>query len=764
MKQKKAFLFISTFALAIAGFGAVVLNRAEFKDLLETRADLTYTLNVDGTSFAGSGLTTTYQQNVVHDFGENRPVLNYFLAKLDNDNHLVLAPAGRLFNYKQSATYKGRITNMISLTINYSGGALYVQEGIGGSETQYGAKVAITSGDPVEFDSHPNFIMVSNSVAETTITSISISYSCSEAGYTVDRLGEKYNGKAADGTVYTIVRSGNNVSFNDDAMTGTIAVDGSGNFTMTLESGTIVYSGKVSSDYHTLTFTDKSGSGAESAPTITAMNRIYVMDDFESYSQRGTGYTAEQTSAFTASDLRAAYYVDAGSGSGATWVSGSGFKIPSTANYLNISTSGTGPVHSGKQAMLLQGQKAGWVRAWNNEVFNQNQHYNFGRGNKLSFWVHSGRNNANGTGVNASNVTIRAQVYYQNFVLTDSTRNSTIYGTGTKDFTINTDTGWNECIINLDSTKTVYAINIMINNSGISTDYVFMPIDDITIYTEPVYEPTKKYNETATQFTKSYHGSVVMSVMGQSATFTVKVALGANGYVYAYAGANMEPTDYVIDGSQITIHTTGSYSGKEFGDWVGTLSNNNNTITINKGDITGDITDYMSSSSITLTADTAFITGSENIATLRSYVTRQTGSEWTDYAGEDKFTFTDDYYMEGSNALRVKPQSDVRQRLIVNPTVAESMGASFDSVAFWFYAPAGVSYYISIYTYKDYTPSKTSGRYAQQWEATYDGSAEQAGWHYINMGLNSANGYGKNFSIYIDANASPTIIDYVTYF
>ena len=157
------------------------------------------------------------------------------------------------------------------------------------------------------------------------------------------------------------------------------------------------------------------------------MNRIYLLDNFENYPDRGTGFTGDQTSIFSASNLRSAYYVDAGSGSGSTWVSGSGFKIPSTANYLNLSSSGTGPVHSGSKAMLLQGQKAGWVRAWSSEVFNQNQHYNFGSGTKLSFWAYSARSNADGTGNNASNVKIRAQAYYQNFALTDSNRNSTTY-------------------------------------------------------------------------------------------------------------------------------------------------------------------------------------------------------------------------------------------------------------------------------------------------------------------------------------------------
>lgn len=766
--MKRSHLFgavLGFFALTVCTI-SIAVEKANSE--VGVRADLTpYTLNVNSAVFNQSSLTTTYQQQVTQNFGGDNPVLNYFLAKKDSNNNLVLAPAGRLFNYSSSASYKGRVTNMLSLTVNYSGGTLYVQEGIGGNATQYGAKTQLTSGVAHSFSSQPNFIMVSNSVAATTITSMSISYSCAEAGFTVDRLGEKYNGKGADGNVYTVVRDGNNVSVNDGAMTGTISVDGGGNFTMTLASGAVVYSGSVSSDFRTLSFSGKSGAGADSAPSILEMNRVYVLDDFESYSQRGTGFTADQTSIFAVSDLRGAYYVDAGSGSGATWVSGSGFKIPSTANYLNLSESGTGPVHSGSKAMLLQGQKAGWVRLWNSEVFNQNQHYNFGRGNKLSFWVHSARNNATGTGSNSSNVTIRAQAYYQNFVLTDSTRNSTTYGTGTKDFTIASGSEWNQCTINLDPTKTVYAVDIMINNSGLATDYVFMPIDDIEVYTEPVYELPKTYEQTETKFTKSYHGSVNLSVLGTNYTFTVKVGLGANGYVYASAGADMEATSYEVNGNQIVIHTEGSYSGKTFGDWTGTLSNNKDTITINKSNITGSITEYMTSSSIVLNVDTIIADGSEgSLETLETKVKRQYQSgSWIDDPGNsNRFTFKSDYYIQGNNSLGVRAYSGGNMRVILNPDYAATLDP-IDSVSFWFYVPSGVSYGISIFTYKEATPSSASGHYAQQWTKTYDGSKEaEAGWQYINMGLNTAGGYGRNFSIFVSTNSAATTLDYITIF
>ena len=728
-----------------------------------------YTLNFDSDTFSMSDLQDTYQQLVTQKAGNQNysAAFKYFLAKVDGDDNLVLAPNGRLYNYDNSLAYSGRITNIKTVTVNYTGGALFIQEGIDGGAATYGPKASLASGSVYTCTSNPNHIMILNSSAETTITDFTITYSCAElVDFSYTRLGESYRGVGSDGNTYILTRDGVNVSV--AGQNGTIAVDAVGNFTMTLTGGAIVYTGTVSDDYHTLTFEGKSGAYAESAPTISEMNRVYVVDDFENYADRGTGYTDSQLSAFTASNLRGTYWVDAGSGSGNTWVSGSGFKMPSTTNYLNLTTT---VKHSGNQAMLLQGQKAGWVRLWSSEVWNQDQHYNFGRGNRFSFWVYSGRNNNDGTGQNASNVSIRAQVYYKNFVLTDSSRNpgAGANGSGTKDFTINSGTEWTECVININPEKTVYAINIMINNSGISTDYVFMPIDDITIYTVP--EATKKYNETSTLITKSYHGTVNLS---GGLKYTVKVGLGANGYVYAYAGANMNPTGYTIEGNNITIPTTGSVhvdaidADLTFGTWSGTFSNNKSTITIPKANIiNGSIASYITDSSIVLNEDTRILDGSEaNLTEIDNKVVRQYNNDgWKDDPGNsDRFVLNSDAYIEGNKSIKVRAYSSEKMRIILKPSVAEEY-ETVDSVAFWFFVPDGMNYHISIYTYKDYTPSNADGRYAMQYDNTYHGAIpEEAGWHYLNMGLNVKGGYGRNFGIIVHYCSVVSVFDYITAF
>ena len=742
-----------------------------------------YTATLNSTIFSMSGLTENYQQSVKQSFGESLPlVMNYSLAKKDASGNLVLAPSGRIFNYDSSATYKGRITNIKSVTATYSGGSLFLQEGLAGNYENYGKKVALTSGTPIDIVSSPNYVMISNASAETTITSLSVEYTCSVASWELERLGDTYNGKSQEGNTFTLTRNGSNVSV--AGQTGTIALDNSGNFTITLADGAIVYTGSVSEDYHTLSISGKSGAGAAAAPTLSELNRVYVMDDFESYLDRGHGYTAgPETSLFEASNLRGAYYVDAGSScynvlSSGTWILSSDFKLlDDSKNYLNLCT---GLAHGGSKSMLLQGQKKGWVRAWSREAFDQNQHYNFGRGNRLSFWAYSGRNNSDGTGTNASNVTLRAQVYYQNFVLDNTNRNSSSMGTGTKDFTINSGSDWTKCTINLDPTRSVYAINIMINNSGISTDYVFMPIDDITIYTEPVYQPTKKFNEDTTHITKSYHGTATIKTQKTFITtmdYTVKVGLGANGYTFAYAGADMQPTSHTIVGDQLTIATTGQFSVPDeyksyfneesytFGSWVGTFNNDKTQITINKADISGTITDILNSATITLVEDTVLVNGTQSTAALQAMFSNESGSSsWEAYTADNRIVQSNEYYIEGNSSVRMNPNGTTRTRMFINPTLAQAQSLAIESVAFWVYIPAGNNYEIQAYSYDNYNP--TSGTYKMLTQKLYkaDGTGISAGWNYVNCGIEKTHNKNIAIGVFTNPGSQPVIIDYVTYF
>lgn len=766
MKKKIVFsAIIASLAVGLCA-GSVLLSRKLDKGQIQTGADLD-PIVVGETQFAASSLTTTYAQEVTQTFDDSLVTMHYFLAKKTEDNKLVLAPSGKVFNYSSAAEYKGRVTNISSVTVNYTGGSLFIEEGTAGGGTHYEKRQAITSGTPVNLVSKPNHVMISNTSAETTITSISFQYTCNAVTYDIGRFAQRYRGTATNGSTVDLLINGTSVTFGN--LAGTLSADNAGGFTLTLDSGNVVVTGTVTTDYKTLSFTGISGAHAAYVPAIMTMNAVYVLDDFESYSATGIGFgpKTNQASVFSLSGLRAAYYSDYGGGGSTSWIQNSNFSVCTSSDFLNLTTA---VKHGGSKAATIKGSTAGWMRFWSREIFDQNQHYNFGSGNTLSFWAHSAYTNTACTSASSDDkVHMRVQVYYQNFVVTDSNRNSTDYGTGTKDFYIVKNSDWTEYTFDLDPTKQVYAINFMIDNSGLSGG-VYVPIDDITIQT--VSSP-KQVSASATRITKTYNGSVTISVPGVgSMPFTVKVALGANGHVYGYAGANMQPTNYVISGSDIIIYTVGTVTlthplteeelgTYSFGDWTGTLSNGNNTLTINKADITGTITEVIGSSQIVLNQDDVLIDGSSDAATMQSMLKRQHNSSgWQDSSGDDTITQNSDYYIEGTKAIRLKPWADGSIRMIVKPAVASTMSLEIESIAFWYYVPSGCRYTLSVFSYDSYEPSTDKNHYSQAYTVTYRGT--ETGWHYVNLGLKE--GFRKNVSIFVDSCAKATMLDYITYF
>ena len=774
MKRKTFNMTIAAITSCVFLICAIVFASGGFTNLaFTTNADQqTYNFTLNSSKFASSGLGSDFNTSDPKKFssadyvqqtfsGQNSPVINYFLAKKDSNNNLVLAPGGQVFNYSSSATYNGRITGITSLTVTYSGGQLYVQEGDAGSYTIYNKKTLITSGSTLSLASLPNFVMISNSKANTTITNITYNYSCSEAGYIVGRLGEIYNGAASNGTAYTLTRSGSSVTFNGQS--GSISVTNSGGFTMSLNNGAVTYSGTVSQDYKTLSITGTTGSALD----INELHRVYVLDDFEGYSQTGTGLRSGKT---VASDLRFAYYGDYGGGGYSTWVTSSSFDSAQSADYVNLTTA---VKHGGSKSATFKGWTGGWTRAWSREAFDTLHHYNLGSGNLLSFWAHGPYTDTACTTDSTKAGKIRVQVYYEKFDLTDSNRNSTTYGSGTTDFTIPASSDWTQYTIPLNRAKNVYAINIMVDNSSISSyKNIYIPIDDIQIMENPVYAPPKMIEETSTRITKTYHGSVTVGKLFVSKEFTVKIGLGANGYIYAYAGADMVPTGYTISGNQITITTTGSFSNETFGDytfgnWVGTLSNNMSTLTINKNDVSGSISEVIKTNNIVLNEDTVLADGSESSSTLQSMFTKQTGNPWENQSDPDRIVQTSDYYIKGSSSIKMSANGTTRIRMILNPSLAQSWAANIQSVSFWIYLPAGTNFTMQLFSYNSYVPSTDSSNYKNPSTYTINTSGtsnKEPGWQYLNCGLDE--NFGKNIAIAITTNAgaNPAIIDYITYF
>ena len=99
MKRGRLITFgvVFTISLLIGVFAsfAKINSRSFFK---KVNAD-TYSMTLNNSAFSSSNLTTSYQELVTQSFPkQDAPTVNYYLAKKDSNNNLVLSPRGRIYN------------------------------------------------------------------------------------------------------------------------------------------------------------------------------------------------------------------------------------------------------------------------------------------------------------------------------------------------------------------------------------------------------------------------------------------------------------------------------------------------------------------------------------------------------------------------------------------------------------------------------------------------------------------------------------------
>ena len=96
---------------------------------------------------------------------------------------------------------------------------------------------------------------------------------------------------------------------------------------------------------------DEVGGAAAAAVTqISTLNRVYNVEDFQSYSATGTGYVSAEAK-YTTTGLRSQIYADYYTGSSTGEIGGSGWPImTSTDNTTLLSTKG----HNGSKAVALK--------------------------------------------------------------------------------------------------------------------------------------------------------------------------------------------------------------------------------------------------------------------------------------------------------------------------------------------------------------------------------------------------------------------------
>ncbi len=730
MKQRKLFLILSTFTLALAGVGAFVASNTDIKDLMVARADKIYTMTLDASNKV---VADAYlPQLVTKQVGT--VVVNNLLAKTSTSGYAKLAPHGAIYNYVAQGNYNGRVTGIQSVKVVYSGSGLQLSVSRDLSGKIFTEKMNVTSNTEIDLSAiAPSYFYFTNGDSEIDITSIAVKYSCTERNFlNVAQLGKRYTGKISD-TIFGATINGTNIEVRtlnkaeNQVYNGTVSVEGN-QVKAALNVGNLYFS--VNEGRNTLTVDSAKGAGANFPGLV--FNEVFKVDDFENFASTGIGYDNSHANFNNMTGLRGNYHADYYSPQSSTksLFGDKNWQIMGNDTWLYLDSTGG---HNGSKAAQFRSSSNG-LRYVNFESL-YTVPKTMGKGTKFSFWAH-GALKENRTEASTINATVKVRLFYVNPV--------TGVGDNTGDATsvvIPAGSDWSQYTIDLDTSKEFYGYSFYCNTSS----PVYVPVDDIEIFTENPYEKYKApvLVQTPTYPEGTFKGDA--TVMGNS--FSIVIALGnkTNGLVavrLANKDAVATGVTYNENTKAISITTTGSYSGATYGTITGTYDAENDRI-VNVS-CSGGISSYVSNNgSITATRLSNMWDCDGTTAQLQNTFKRRymSGSWQVDTGNADRITSNTTEFVSGTGSVKRRGYAGGAVALNFNSDF--SPAKAVQNVQFWVYNPSANNITLRMWYYQ----AKNFGSNGETGSVT----AIAGKWTYVAMGFGSGSGDGNrnifNFQI-----------------
>ncbi len=705
--KKKTLLVVSLATLGLV-FGAVATVSNRFvtpSNLANADSTKTLVLNADN-----SPLTTDYQPKVAKSY--NWAAINYFLAKKADGAHCVLAPHGSVSNYSSdSAINLGKITGISSIKVKFSGGDLYLEQGITPNGKEYSNKWKITSDALCGF-SGDNYFKLSAGDQEVTIDSITVYYSCEEntkLNFSSIISGTKWTGKDAAGVIWEARKTSSGFELKtlnkkvNDIYSATPSFEGN-ELTLSINSGAAVYKGTLGSDFEKITFKSKSGAAAALVPEVD-LYRVYNVENFESYSSTGKGYDSASASntLYSMSGLRSAFHSDYyATGGKSVFFNDANWKIMGSTDYLTY-TADKG--HNGSKAAIFK-TTTNSMRYVSFSALEPGSQF-IGKGSYFSFWAKGGYTGATSSTQSSNSTTLKVRVFYKDGITKcdDSTGDAV-------EVTIPAGSDWKQYIIPINSSREYYGYSFF---SKTATSYV--PIDDIQIFTEnpnAVYEEpapvVENYKKTFAGLGSATTTSAVSSVLGEKLNLFFE--LGSNGYSKAYFnGEDLKVSNYDAD-AEGNFTLDANYSKelpglgtvtvtKVAGKFVG------NTVTNLTFTGTGLNTIVADNGSISLKEADTVINCDQDTTTAQGMLARwyNDGSWKKDTGNSDRIVADSENKIEGTGSLKVRGYSGNYRLTLANdlPSPIHYKGLGFWvrnntgktlTTKFFYYKSAGLTNYV----------------------------------------------------------------------
>ena len=715
-------VLLGTFIVSLTGTFAIAVGQGVWgvsKLSRVTQAtDSPYTI-VLNSSNVPSQLTSSYQSNISTTI--KTPLNNYINVNIVNgktayNKFVELASRGMIYNFDYRGSGFNEIKGIQSVTAIFSG-SLKIRTGQfgqpGGVELNDGYE--LTSGTPRSVDYSKYFQFIAGD-AGAVIESISITYSC-EDGYAVSKLNGSYTGIGSDNYTYQLTFNNGNVNYktlnklSETNLNGTVALLSATAGTCTFGSQT--YSFNLSEDGYQLTNTGVNGADMQAI----SFNRVYEVENFESYSSTGTGWDNSHAGAqYTASGMRAHYLADFYNSSSSYIQSplGSDWRLMGTTNY-NVFTSNKGRNDSKAGAFKGNTNKLRYVSM--NSVYGVSQA--IGKGTTMSFYAKGAYTSDTLETQSTANAKLKLYAFYSY----NGVNSRTEY-----EFTIPAGSNWTEYTMGLDSSKIYYGFGFYCENSA--TTYTL--VDDIKIYTHSpnVLPPTNWpsgsfYVATTAKYVASTSSCTIIISIGTEENNLVGMSvcnIDADAYDFTYDKTNNHFTFNTR--KSITVANTNLSAGTI----EGTFDLEQKKLINVKSN--GNLGNRLSQNNLTLTPpehvwDCDEDSGNLQSIFLRRYSTSPNGGDWQkDLQNVDRIASENNNFVSGNGALKVRPYSSGAVALNLMSDLPTA--ASIKNISYWIYNPQSTSVTFTGWIYR-------ATNFGSNYQYIEPRSIEP-GWHYYSDG------------------------------
>lgn len=486
--SKKLLTMVTIGCTTVATAVALVfsLTKGKIKVNIGDASSHTLTLNGDNTP---AELTDSYQNNVAGTVKTTSGAdvqLTFVNAKSLEDGFVQLAPRGKIYNYNSGNNEVIGIEGVKftgSGTLKFKPAITKDTSGVRGAILADVEPVSFAAGD--ELAAVPTcdyFEIVAD--GDASITSLELHYSCDSTAADVKLLNGTYTGVGSDSSTYKLVMNNGSGTIQSLDKQSNITLNGTAQMlSKTSVKCTFVYNTyniyyTFNYDGHSLTYVSKSddvgGAAAAQVATIS-LDRVYNVEDFESYSATGQGYT-NSTTKYQTSGLRAEYYADYYT-SGSGEIGGNNWPVMTSTDNSNYNGS---KGHNGSKVGIFKFSNGMSMR-----YISMNSLYGVqsrvGKGSTLSFWARGAYTNTNFNTDHASNTSMKMYAYYDT-PLTPSNQTTV---RETYEFTVTAGSTWQHFEMPLNAGKNYYGFGFYAQQSSGSTQYV--PFDDFQIYTASPY-------------------------------------------------------------------------------------------------------------------------------------------------------------------------------------------------------------------------------------------------------------------------------------